>query len=170
MLLKHEQTRAALTARHLTEVTAERDAVMRLVMEREDAKALQAQMEDAALYIAALKQRMRQMEQVAAVALHERDTAEAEAAYFEQGAEAAFEYAARAANNAKSDESSSGADVFSLTNVKKSIESAVHDMASLPENEQRKKIKQLRLRWHPDKNPVLGEFAAEVTYGNEDHQ
>ena len=36
-------------------------------------------------------------------------------------------------------------------------------MASLPENEQRKKIKQLRLRWHPDKNPVLGEFAAEVT-------
>jgi hypothetical protein len=88
---------------------------------------------------------------------------EAEAAYFEQGAEAAFEYAARAANNAKSDESSSGADVFSLTNVKKSIESAVHDMASLPENEQRKKIKQLRLRWHPDKNPVLGEFAAEVT-------
>ena len=78
---------------------------------------------------------------------------EAEAAYFEQGAEAAFEYAARAANNAKSDESSSGADVFSLTNVKKSIESAVHDMASLPENEQRKKIKQLRLRWHPDKKP-----------------
>ena len=36
-------------------------------------------------------------------------------------------------------------------------------MATLPEEEQRKKIKQLRLRWHPDKNPVLADFAAEVT-------
>ena len=53
--------------------------------------------------------------------------------------------------------------VFSLKNVKESIETAVREAGSLPEDQQRAKIKQLRLRWHPDKNPVLGEFAAEVT-------
>merc|ERR1711990_404615 len=121
---------------------------------------MRAQMEDTALYVADLKQRLRMMEKVASHAIHERDNAEAEAAYFEQGAEAAFQYAARTQNAQVETASTS---VFSLKNVKESIEKAVSDMASLPEEEQRRKIKQLRLRWHPDKNPVLGEFAAEVT-------
>ncbi len=30
-------------------------------------------------------------------------------------------------------------------------------------SERKEKIKNLRLRWHPDKNPVLQEFATEVT-------
>jgi len=135
---------------------------MQLVLSQEDVHALRAQMEDAALYIASLKRRNTQMELAALSALHQRDEAAAEAAYYEQGAEAAFEYAANAARSVNSD--TSGEDnVFSITNIKNSIEKAVQDMAALPIEEQRKKIKQLRLRWHPDKNPVLGEFAAEVT-------
>lgn len=166
-LLKHQQAVMEATleeereqaAASLAKVKAERDsAVFRLMMEQEDMQAMRAQMEDAAVYVATLKRRLLMAERVASDAMHQRDTAEAEAAYFEQGAEAAFEYAARAGE--AQDSSSS---VFSLTNVKKSIEDAVSEMASLPEDAQRKKIKQLRLRWHPDKNPVLGEFAAEVT-------
>eukprot|EP01043_Picozoa_sp_COSAG02_P020529 COSAG02_NODE_1016_length_15190_cov_128.667418_8_plen_393_part_00 len=159
-LLKHQ---TELAAQKLSKVEDERDeAIMQLVLSQEDVHALRAQMEDAALYIASLKQRNAQMEMAALSALHQRDEATAEAAYYEQGAEAAFEYAAKAARSVNSD--TSGDDgVFSTTNIKRSIEKAVQDMAALPEEEQRKKIKQLRLRWHPDKNPVLGEFAAEVT-------
>ncbi len=159
-LLKYQ---TELAAHKLSTVEAERDeAIMQLVLSQEDVHALRAQMEDAALYIASLKRRNAQMELAALSALHQRDEAAAEAAYYEQGAEAAFEYAANAARSVNSD--TSGEDnVFSITNIKNSIEKAVQDMAALPEEEQRKKIKQLRLRWHPDKNPVLGEFAAEVT-------
>ena len=31
------------------------------------------------------------------------------------------------------------------------------------ESERKVRLKDLRLRWHPDKNPVLEEFATEVT-------
>ena len=159
-LLKHQ---AELAQHKLAKAEGERnDAIMQLVVAQEDLHALQAQLEDAALYIASLKRRHSQLEMVALSALHQRDEAAAEAAYYEQGAEAAFEYAARAADSAQS-EPSGGDGVFSMTNIQKSIENAVQGMAALPEEEQRKKIKQLRLRWHPDKNPVLGEFAAEVT-------
>ncbi len=158
-LLKHQ---TELAAQRLTKVEAERDeAIVELVLSQEDVHALRAQMEDAALYIASLKRRNAQMEMAALSALHQRDEAAAEAAYYEQGAEAAFDYAAKAANAAHSE--TSAENVFSMANIKKSIEKAVEDIATLPEEEQRKKIKQLRLRWHPDKNPVLADFAAEVT-------
>jgi len=54
-------------------------------------------------------------------------------------------------------------DVFGLTKIKEAINSAVSDMGSLSESERKKQIRQLQLRWHPDKNPVLKEFATEVT-------
>ena len=37
------------------------------------------------------------------------------------------------------------------------------EAAALPQDEKNKKIKQLRLKWHPDKHEVLKEMAEEVT-------
>jgi hypothetical protein len=53
--------------------------------------------------------------------------------------------------------------VFGLEHIKEKIEQAVREAAALPESERKERIKSLRLRWHPDKNPVLEEFATEVT-------
>lgn len=53
--------------------------------------------------------------------------------------------------------------VFGLAHIKKQIEEAVADANRCDEAEKKVKIKDLRLRWHPDKNPVLQEFATEVT-------
>lgn len=45
--------------------------------------------------------------------------------------------------------------VFSLANIKKNIQEAVRELATMSENDKKDRIKALRLRWHPDKNPVL---------------
>jgi hypothetical protein len=50
-----------------------------------------------------------------------------------------------------------------MDNITKSIETAVAEIKGLPEEDRRKQIKALRLRWHPDKNPILTEFATEVS-------
>ena len=52
---------------------------------------------------------------------------------------------------------------FAMDNIKHSIESAVAEIKGLEEEERKKQIKALRLRWHPDKNPILTEFATEVS-------
>ena len=52
---------------------------------------------------------------------------------------------------------------FGMTKTKEAIEKAVKDAASLPADERRKKLKALRLKWHPDKHEVLREMAEEVT-------
>ncbi|KAJ1482427.1 hypothetical protein T484DRAFT_1804042 [Baffinella frigidus] len=46
--------------------------------------------------------------------------------------------------------------------VSDKIEQAVRDASALPESERKDTLKALRLRWHPDKNSVLQEFATEV--------
>lgn len=46
--------------------------------------------------------------------------------------------------------------------TKDSIRQAVRDAYKLSEGERNKKIKQLQLRWHPDKNPIIKDFAEEV--------
>ncbi|KAL6747108.1 hypothetical protein V8C86DRAFT_2919843 [Haematococcus lacustris] len=56
-----------------------------------------------------------------------------------------------------------GAGVLCLNNIRKQITAAVQEAYSCDEDEKRKKLRQLQLRWHPDKNPVLTEFATEVT-------
>jgi hypothetical protein len=112
------------------EVAAERDAAMlQLVVERDDVLAMRAP----ALYIHALnKQRLQkiQMQAVASRAMHERDAAQTDAACFQQGAESAFEYAANAARTT-SEEGCVDSEVFSLKNVKQSIEAAVTDIITL---------------------------------------
>ena len=50
-----------------------------------------------------------------------------------------------------------------MTKTKEAIEKAVKEAASLPADERRKKLKALRLKWHPDKHEVLREMAEEVT-------
>ena len=52
---------------------------------------------------------------------------------------------------------------FSLESIGAAIREAVADIGALPEAERKDKIKALRLRWHPDKNPILREFATEVS-------
>jgi len=52
---------------------------------------------------------------------------------------------------------------FSLASIKQAIEEAVEESQGLGEDERKAKIKAMRLRWHPDKNPVLKEFATEVS-------
>ena len=43
------------------------------------------------------------------------------------------------------------------------IQKAVAEAAALPEAERKKKIRSLRLKWHPDKHDLLKEMASEVT-------
>ena len=52
---------------------------------------------------------------------------------------------------------------FAMDNMRQSIETAVEEIKGLGEEERKKQIKALRLRWHPDKNPILTEFATEVS-------
>jgi hypothetical protein len=52
---------------------------------------------------------------------------------------------------------------FAMDNIKHSIETAVAEIQGLEEEDRKKQIKALRLRWHPDKNPILTEFATEVS-------
>ena len=53
--------------------------------------------------------------------------------------------------------------VFGFQHIRKKIEEAVAEANACEEAERKQKMKDLRLRWHPDKNPVLQEFATEVT-------
>jgi len=52
---------------------------------------------------------------------------------------------------------------FSLASIKEAIESAVNETLNLQEEERKSRVRSLRMRWHPDKNPILREFATEVT-------
>ena len=52
---------------------------------------------------------------------------------------------------------------FNLQQTRAAVEEAVREAAKLPEEECKKKIRALRLKWHPDKHEVLKEIASEVT-------
>ena len=52
---------------------------------------------------------------------------------------------------------------FGLGHTRDAIEKAVKEAAALPAEERRKKIRALRLKWHPDKHEVLKEMAGEVS-------
>mmetsp|Transcript_26821 Transcript_26821/g.69534 ORF Transcript_26821/g.69534 Transcript_26821/m.69534 type:complete len:401 (-) Transcript_26821:48-1250(-) len=53
--------------------------------------------------------------------------------------------------------------VFGLDATREAIQQAVKETAGLSAGERKKQIRQLQLRWHPDKNPVLRELAGEVS-------
>ena len=71
--------------------------------------------------------------------------------------------AARGPSPPHQQEAAAAAGGFDLSNVRTAIEAAVKEAAALPQDEKNKKIKQLRLKWHPDKHEVLKEMAEEVT-------
>ena len=65
----------------------------------------------------------------------------------------------KAAAAPKEDEHSA----LGLTRTKEAVMKAVGEAAKMPVDERRKKLRQLRLKWHPDKHDVLKELAEEVT-------
>ncbi|KAG1679664.1 hypothetical protein FOA52_006181 [Chlamydomonas sp. UWO 241] len=118
------------------------DALTELAIAYADMDAMQATLSDSAVYVRYMRKRVLELE-------------------LEQ-ARGAVKDAMRAANGAAAE--ASGQDgVFSMASIKASIASAVADAAVCNEDERRKRIRQLQLRWHPDKNPVLAELATEVT-------
>lgn len=52
---------------------------------------------------------------------------------------------------------------FGLSRTKEAIEKAVKEAMALPEDERKRKLKQLKAKWHPDKHEVLKEMAEEVS-------
>ena len=54
------------------------------------------------------------------------------------------------------------ASAFGLSRTKEAVSKAVAEAAKLPADERGKKLRQLRLKWHPDKHDVLKDLAEEV--------
>merc|ERR1711865_401447 len=52
---------------------------------------------------------------------------------------------------------------FSFTQIQQSVREAVQEARKLPPNENKQALREMRVRWHPDKNKMLKEFATEVT-------
>eukprot|EP00879_Flechtneria_rotunda_P031689 GHRR01034642.1.p1 GENE.GHRR01034642.1~~GHRR01034642.1.p1 ORF type:complete len:260 (+),score=116.44 GHRR01034642.1:359-1138(+) len=134
--LKSEHLRAVRD-----EALLQRDgALLELSNAYADIEAMQATLADSALYVRQLRRRVSELEQ------HQQQHQQA-------------------ANKQQQLDRDRDRDqgVFSLASIKKSIQAAMAEAAAEPEAECKKKIRQLQLRWHPDKNPVLREFATEVT-------
>lgn len=72
-------------------------------------------------------------------------------------------YAHHTAQELKAKGSAGESDGFAMSHITASIQEAVKEVQGLPEDERKKQVKALRLRWHPDKNPILKEFATEVS-------
>ncbi|MEW5300309.1 MAG: hypothetical protein WDW36_003248 [Sanguina aurantia] len=51
----------------------------------------------------------------------------------------------------------------STASIRASVFAAVAEAFSCSEEERKRKLRQLQLRWHPDKNPVLADLATEVS-------
>jgi len=139
-----------LLAKERDQVRAEKAAAV------SDAQCMHAMLQDAGKYIEHMRNDI-------AVLQMNLQHARAETMSFAQAAahaHAAAEDIKFAAAAEKERKESGG---FAMDNITKSIETAVAEIKGLPEEDRRKQIKALRLRWHPDKNPILTEFATEVS-------
>ncbi|GAX79400.1 hypothetical protein CEUSTIGMA_g6841.t1 [Chlamydomonas eustigma] len=119
------------------------DALNELASSYADMDALQATLSDSAVYVRYLRKKVLELEleqarNLARAALNQQDL-----------------------GSSQSGEAESGA--FNMASIKAAIHKAVHEAGTCPEDEKRRRIKQLQLRWHPDKNPVLAELATEIT-------
>ena len=138
------------------ELRAAEAAVERCTAQRDDAREelqhvkveADAMLQDAAEHIHMLQGRARRLEVVVERLLAENHHHQESAA----AAAAARERAATPRDSA-----------FGMTHTRAAIEAAVREASRLPEPERRKKLGQLRLKWHPDKHEVLKEMATEVT-------
>ena len=133
-------------------------AVERCTAQRDDAREelqlvkveADAMLQDAAEHIRMLQDRTRRLEVAVERLLAENHHHQESAAV----AAAARERAATPRD---------GAFGMTHTRTRAAIETAVREAAKLPEPERRRKLGQLRLKWHPDKHEVLKEMATEVT-------
>lgn len=124
-------------------------ALHALADEREEREATHLLLQDVYHDNSRLRARNRALEQGLATLLDEREERFVAAGGNGAAAEAATAAAAEQGLN--------------MANVKTAIEAAVAEAASMPEEERKKKIRALRLKWHPDKHDVLKEMASEVT-------
>ncbi|KAF6258082.1 hypothetical protein COO60DRAFT_1701528 [Scenedesmus sp. NREL 46B-D3] len=119
------------------------DALLELANAYADIDAMQATLADSALYVRQLRQRVTELELRQQQQQHQ-------AAKQQHGGQADWR-----------EHRDQG--VFSIASIQASVQAAVAAAAQEPEAERKRRIRQLQLRWHPDKNPVLKEFATEVT-------
>merc|ERR1711904_760986 len=56
----------------------------------------------------------------------------------------------------------SNPDAFSLKKVTQDVKDSIAEACKLPAAERKKALRDMRMRWHPDKNSMLKEFAAEI--------
>merc|ERR1712216_463473 len=54
-------------------------------------------------------------------------------------------------------------EALSLSKIQESVREAIQEASQLPLAEKKKALRDLRVRWHPDKNKMLKEFATEVS-------
>ncbi|GFR53262.1 hypothetical protein Agub_g16044 [Astrephomene gubernaculifera] len=159
-------------ARHQTALAEERARTERLRVMRDDAllqrdnalselsgcyadvDALQATLADSALYVRYLRKRLLELELAAA---RQQQQSQQQERQRQQSA------GSKEGEGGEGGGSGGGGGVFSLATIRKAIQAAVAEAAQCGEEERRKRVRQLQLRWHPDKNPVLTEFATEVT-------
>ncbi|KXZ43143.1 hypothetical protein GPECTOR_100g15 [Gonium pectorale] len=147
-LLEASKLQASFSeARYAATLAEERSRSERLRAMRDDALQ-QATLADSALYVRYLRKRLLELELAAARQQQERQQ--------EKGA-------SRAAGADAGAKDAAGPGVFSLASIRAAITAAVAEAAACGEEERRRRVRQLQLRWHPDKNPVLTEFATEVT-------
>ncbi|KAG2431349.1 hypothetical protein HYH02_013339 [Chlamydomonas schloesseri] len=120
-----------------------------------DVDALQATLADSALYVRYLRKRLLELELQLA-----RQQQQQHAASSDGGSGSGSGSSGGGASGAGG---GGGGGVFSLASIRTAIQAAVAEAAACGEEERRKRVRQLQLRWHPDKNPVLTEFATEVS-------
>uniref|UniRef100_A0A7S0HKS4 J domain-containing protein n=1 Tax=Hanusia phi TaxID=3032 RepID=A0A7S0HKS4_9CRYP len=143
---RHAHSRAAVEEIYMQKLEAsrnERDMLtLQLGTAYEEIAMRDAALADSAAYMQALKRRNAELQIQMRTLLLERN---------QQGK-------AEKAQTSESEDS-----IFGLAHIRSKVEEAVQEAAQLNESDRKDKIKQLRIRWHPDKNPVLQEFATEVT-------
>ncbi|PNW69894.1 hypothetical protein CHLRE_17g697200v5 [Chlamydomonas reinhardtii] len=120
-----------------------------------DVDALQATLADSALYVRYLRKRLLELELQLARQQQQQQQQQHQQQPTSDGGSGS--------GSASGGGGGGGAGVFSLATIRTAIHGAVAEAAACGEEERRKRVRQLQLRWHPDKNPVLTEFATEVS-------
>ena len=115
------------------------DALSELATAYADMDSLQATLADSAVYIRYLRKRVLELE-------------------LEQSRTAASLHLNNSTLKAQQQTMQEGA--FSLNSVKAAIETAVKEACCCSEDEKKKRIRQLQLRWHPDKVRFEGAILA----------
>lgn len=167
---RHEESMRHQMLHDIADAERERDRYAdRAAFAEAEAARLDAIVADAAEMIAALKARCGALEQAVyharlqtACERSKAALAEAEAEDSAARAAAAAAFAAETASKAVEGAGGGGAG-FSLANIRSAIRQAVSECEGVDEDERAKRLRALKARWHPDRNPILKELAEEVS-------